>query len=353
MRVLICPLNWGLGHATRCRSIIDTLIARGHDVHLAGDGISMQILQASYPAIKFHTLAPLNIQYGKGFWTRLMIQIPKLSFWLVKDKIKINRLQKLFCFDLIISDSRPGCVISGVHSVFIINQPSPINPVRIVQWLVHRVLIYLYKRFDRLWIPDLEGDLNLSGKLIDLPSSVSAKRIGFLSVLEKEFSTSIRTKPGKIVAIVSGPEPARSEFEKSLLYHLKNLDALIIGGRPDLTKHTNNYTSFMEAEQLAKQINAAEYIICRGGYSTLMDLASSYKKLILVPTPGQTEQLYLARRIQDKKQGIIWDINQITWENIKVEADKMFPFHFKNDPGLLIRAIGEIERLNNRPETGI
>ncbi len=353
LRVLICPLNWGLGHATRCRPIIDLLTARGHEVHLAGDGLSIQILKTNYPAYPVHSLAPLNIQYGTDFWARLMVQIPTLIFWVVKDKIEINRLQKLFQFDLIISDSRPGCTVSGVSSVFIINQPSPIIPIQVVQWLVHRVLRRWYKRIDRLWIPDQEGDINLSGKLIELPSSVPTKRIGFLSVLENEFSEAIQTNPGKIVAIVSGPEPARSDFERALLYCLANQDALIVGGRPDLSIQTKGYSSFMDAMELAKQINEAEYIICRAGYSTLMDLAAYHKKLVLVPTPGQTEQLYLARQIQDKKQGIIWDMHQVTWKTIRSEADQMFPFYIKNDPLLLVHAIEEVERWCSGSESGI
>jgi len=345
LRILICPLNWGLGHATRCRPVIDLLTSRGHHVHLAGDGPSLQILKTNYPNHQVHKLAPLNISYGSSFWGRLILQVPALIQWMIKDKVLVRQLHRLFHFDVIISDSRPGCIINSAVTVFIINQPSPIIPFWGIRWTIQQVLRIGFKQFDRIWIPDLQGEDSLSGKLIELPLSIQARRIGFLSALEKYKTPEIREIKGRILAIVSGPEPTRSEFERDLRRKLENLDALIAGGRPDLTATNPGYSSFIDAPELAQQISQAEYIICRAGYSTLMDLAAYRKKLVLVPTPGQTEQEYLARLLQDKNQGTIWNIRQTSWETIQSEADGKYPFHLQNDPALLIEAVKEMEQL--------
>ena len=37
-RVLIAPLNWGIGHATRCIPIIKRLLEAGKEVIVAADG---------------------------------------------------------------------------------------------------------------------------------------------------------------------------------------------------------------------------------------------------------------------------------------------------------------------------
>lgn len=345
LRILICPLNWGLGHVTRCRPIIDLLTSRGHEVHLAGDGPSLQILKTNYPNHQVHKLAPLNISYGSNFWTRLMIQVPALIQWMIKDKIRVRQLHRLFHFDVIISDSRPGCILNSTITIFLINQPSPIIPFWGIRWLIKQVLRKGFKQFDRIWIPDLQGEASLSGKLIELPFSIRVRRIGFLSALEKYNTMETPEKRGRILAIVSGPEPTRSDFERDLRQKLENQDAFIAGGRPDVFTDSAGYSSFLDAPELAKQISQAEYIICRAGYSTLMDLAAYRKKLILVPTPGQTEQEYLARLLQDKNQGTIWNIHQKSWETVQSETDGKLHFHSQNDPTLLMHAVKEMEQL--------
>jgi len=343
LRILICPLNWGLGHATRCRPVIEILLTRGHEIHLAGDGLSLQVLKNNYPVLRFHELASLKIIYGLKFWTTLIRQIPRLMYWMIQDKIKIQRLHQSFQFDLVISDSRPGCWVNGIPNIFLINQPSPIIPYPLFRGVIYRLLISLYRKFDIIWIPDQEGKFNLSGKLIELPLSIKSKRIGFLSQLENDPVSTQPMIPHRILAIVSGPEPMRTEFELDLIKRLKNKDRLIVCGRPDQKIKEPDYISYLDAAALKDEISKAEYIVCRAGYSTLMDLASFQKKLVLVPTPGQTEQIYLAEHIKDKRQGTIWNIKEEEWEIVQSRADLMDPFHWKNDYSLLAKAVEDIE----------
>lgn len=344
-RILICPLNWGLGHATRCRPVIDLLIDRGHEVHLAGDGPSLLLLKKTYPGLPSHPLSSLHIVYGINFWTTLIRQVPLLIKWMYGDRRLIRQLQQEFQFDVIFSDSRPGARCRKVVNIFMINQPSPIIPFKGMEWLVHHGLYRLYRAFFCLWIPDLPGKSALSGRLARLPQSIPNRRIGFLSTLEQYKLKDSKIKPGRILAIVSGPEPSRSDFEQDLLSQLADEDALVVGGKPGQAEQRVGYTAFLDARELALEINQAEYVICRAGYSTLMDLACFNKRLILVPTPGQTEQEYLARTLQERGQGTEWKIKQDSWKSIRSQADLTNPFYLSNDHNLLIQAVEELEQV--------
>lgn len=345
LRILICPLNWGLGHATRSRPIIEQFIEKGHEVHLGGDGVSMEVLKNYYPKLPIHNLAQLNIQYGSSFWISLLKQLPQLFRWWNMDQKIIGHLYKQYHFDLIISDSRPGCHYHETNNILVISQLSPRLPNQLLTWSAHRLFQSIFKPFNEIWIPDQTKELTLSGQLIVFPFHIPSRRIGFLSKLEKSEGEVSSTIAGRVLAIVSGPEPLRTRFEKDLVEQLKNENALITGGRPYLKYQTSNYISYLDATALKEEINKAEYIICRSGYSTLMDLASYGKKIILVPTPGQSEQIYLANHLQSKKQGIIWDMNKLNWTQIKTRVNQIDPFYLKNDSSLLIKAVSEIEKL--------
>lgn len=342
LRILIGVLNWGLGHATRCQPVIEEFSSMGHEVHLAADGLAALVLEKNNPGLKVHRLAPLEVTYGTRFWLKLISQSSLLFTWLWKDRKITRRLQLLYQYDLILSDSRPACRIPGVPGIMIINQPSPEVPGRWLRWLTHRMLWAVLRRFDEIWIPDLPGEDNLSGKLIDLPARFNKIFVGFLSRI-KTPSGLIEPIPGRIMAIVSGPEPLRTEFQQELSQRLAGHDYIMVAGRPDRENYSARFFSYMDPARLAVEITKAEYIICRSGYSSLMDLAQFEKKLILVPTPGQTEQEYLAERWRRKGRAVIWDMNTRSLEKILHEAGQTLPFHLENEPGLLRSAIRKWE----------
>lgn len=344
MKVLICPLNWGLGHATRSSPIVDIFIQRGHEVHLASDGLAKVVLSRSYPQLPIHSLAPLTIVYGKSFWIKLFSQIFPFIFWLIKDHIVMLRLQKEHQFDLIISDSRPSCFIRGVYSTFISNQTSPILPNPTLQKLIRRALIRIMHNFDEVWIPDLPGDHALSGELIQVPQKMNTRFLGFLSRLSpvKYFPDTIKIY--KTIALVSGPEPMRSDLEDFLKSHLNDAEVLIIGGRPDKSGTNNHhYIPYLSPADLSIYLSKAERIISRGGYSSLLDFTSFNRRLILIPTPGQPEQNYLAQKIAAMNMAVIWDTNRENWDEVKARCEKTQPFYLKNDSNLLAQAIDHLE----------
>ncbi len=339
MKVLICPLNWGLGHATRSSQLIESMIQSGHEVHLGSDGLAAVTLQKAYPQLPMHTLASLDIQYGKWFWVKLFKQAYHLIAWDLKDQVRIKELQDQYHFDLILSDSRTGARSKKTKSIMLTHQCTPIVPFN---FIIDKMYWSRLKEFDEIWIPDLPNQ-KLSGQLSNLPNAIKRKYTGYLSRIPNHtFDTNKNQIKNKVLAIVSGPEPSRSDFEKKLMQELKFSNAIIVGGRPDRTNQENGliqYYSYLDAESLAVEIEKAEYIICRAGYSTLMDLTAFRKKLIMVPTPGQPEQNYLARHIQGMNMGIIWNMNQYTWPQIKIQVDKKSAFGIENQPELLEEAI--------------
>lgn len=343
MKVLICPLNWGLGHATRSSPIVEILMQRGHEVHLASDGLAKVVLSRSYPQLPMHSLAPLTIVYGKSFWIKLFSQILPFIFWLVRDHIIIRRLQKRYQFDLIISDSRPSCFKKGVYSTFISNQTSPILPNPLLQKLIRRALIRIMHNFDEVWIPDLPGDHALSGELIQVPKNIKTRYLGFLSRLAPVNDSTESIKIYKTIALVSGPEPMRSDLEDFLKSYLHDDDVLIVGGRPDQSATNHHYIPYLSPTDLSGYLSKADKIISRGGYSSLLDFTSFNKRLILIPTPGQPEQNYLAQKIAAMNMAVIWDTRRESWDEVKSRCEKVQPFYLKNDDCLLEKTIHDLE----------
>ena len=182
LNIVVCPLNWGLGHATRCSPIIDALIHRGHQVHLASDGLALELLKRHYPLLPIHPLASLSIKYGTYFWIKMGIQLVSILKWMALDRKKIKELHGIHHFDLIISDSRVACHIPGLPSVLLISQTAPRVPPFIKRFYL-KVLNGYVRLFDRIWIPDVSHDVDasLSGELITLPSNVQSSLIGLLT----------------------------------------------------------------------------------------------------------------------------------------------------------------------------
>ncbi len=339
-KVLVAPLNWGLGHATRCIPIINELLAIGADVCIASDGNALQLLKLEFPNLTFFELPSYNISYGKG--NDLVFSIPSI-LWNTKKAIAAEHaaLEKLIArhhFDLIISDNRYGIWNEKVHSVFITHQIN-IQVPGYLKWLQPLILNYNLKQisnFKECWIPDVAGDKNLSGVLshqCKLPSntyyigSLSRFDSGQLKFLKTTNSSSqfkslgLPEKP-QLLILLSGPEPQRTIFEKLILNQVAAIKykTLIVQGLTqthEVKQLSPNVTmvSYLTASNLKDIILSAELIVSRSGYSTIMDLAATHSKALLVPTPGQTEQEYLAKKFNDA--GIFYAVTQ---EDFSVEA---------------------------------
>lgn len=316
MKILICPLNWGLGHATRCVPIIQRLIMEGHELAVAADGFPLEFLRQELPSLRFIELPSYSIAYSSGSSqiSSMFFSIPNIIRGIVKEHFWLKKLLKTEPFDQIISDNRFGMWNKHIHSIYITHQLMIRMPQRLkifepLVWIIHRCFI---NRYNECWIPDDIENNGLSGDLshkYSLPAN--AKFIGIQSRFQnlKDIQPDSRFE---VVSIVSGIEPQRTIFEKSLIEKYRNADyqTLIITGQPQVGNpetQIGNITlvAHLSDLKITSVFLGTKKIISRSGYSTIMDLSAlnCLYKAEFIPTPGQTEQEYLAKihGKQDKK----------------------------------------------------
>lgn len=343
-RILVAPLNWGLGHATRCIPIIDELLKQGFEVILASDGRSLQILKKEFPKLKFVDLPAYDIHYTTNSMIfNIAYQIPKILFAICKEFHFINKLAKKEKIDIIISDNRYGCIGFQTKNIFITHQINIIIPFKPLEWLVNKCNHFLINRFDECWVPDFQGETSLSGQLSKGESIKKVKYLGLLSRMKNLSETS----KYDIIAVISGPEPQRTKFEKLVVDELKSIDkkSLVVLGKPNEENRfrTNEYlelVSHLNTNELNKAIESSELVICRSGYSSVMDLVRLKKHAILIPTPGQTEQEYLADRLRDKRYFYVQNQSSFSIEKGLQEIAKYnHPIEMENNHSELAKII--------------
>ncbi|CAH8284760.1 uncharacterized protein (TIGR00661 family) [Mariniflexile fucanivorans] len=303
-RILVAPLNWGLGHAARCIPIINALIAHGFEPIIASDGEALILLQKEFPTLSSVELPSYNITYtknGKFLKLKLLTDSPKLLKAIKAEKKATKNLIENNTISGIISDNRLGVFSKKVPSVFITHQLKVLSGI--TTWFSTKVHEKFMKKFNVCWVPDVEDNINLSGKLghpdtFEIPTTY----IGPLSRFEKRH-TNITND---LMVLLSGPEPQRSLLEKKLLSELKNYSGKVVFVKGIIEKEQTiqiigNMTlyNFMTSSLLEKTINESATIISRSGYTTVMDLAKLSKKAFFIPTPGQFEQEYLATRLME------------------------------------------------------
>lgn len=304
-RILVAPLNWGLGHAARCIPIIEQLQAKGFEPILASDGEALQLLQKEFPELRSISLPSYQIRYPeKGMllkW-KLLIDSPKILKAINAEKKIIDTLVSSGQIAGIISDNRFGVYHNTIPSVIITHQL--IVPSGQTTWLSSQLHQKFIKSFDQCWVPDHENEPNLSGKLGHSKSfSVPIKYLGVIS----RFNIIHLEKKYDLMVVLSGPEPQRTLLENKILDQLITYQkkVLFIQGKMEqkqTIKTRDNVTivNFMLAHELEKSFNESQLILARSGYTTLMDLALLKKKAFFIPTPGQFEQEYLATLMHEK-----------------------------------------------------
>jgi UDP-N-acetylglucosamine transferase subunit ALG13 len=310
--ILIAPLDWGLGHASRCIPIIKYLSLIDCDVIIASDGIQQSLLQAEFPHLQFINLPGYRVTFSKNRWKTLIKyfwQIPKILISINQENKWLQNFLLKNRVDAIISDNRYGLSNKNISSIFITHQLTIRSPFGIFfENLFQKINYYYINKFNECWVPDFEDSDNMGGKLShpDEMPLTSVKFLGRLSriVNQKSFSKSIQ-----LLVILSGPEPQRSIFEEILLAQLQTYGetTVFIRGLPGKTESLINSKDNLSiynhasATALNEYINEATFIISRSGYSTVMDLMGLMKKCIFVPTPGQSEQEYLAEYLSSRK----------------------------------------------------
>jgi len=297
-RILVAPLDWGLGHSTRCIPIIQRLLDLGAVPVIGADNGPLALLTREFPNLEHVQLPGVNIRYGEGrnqLWS-MARQFPAMVRSVQAERTLFDRIRRDLRLDGVISDQRFGIRSSELPSVIITHQVFPFTPI--AQGALRKVNLRHIARFDRCWIMDEPAAPGLAGDLShgrSLPANASY--IGTVSRMRPDGPGPARAY--RVVAVISGPEPQRTLLDQLLSGQLQNVpgEHLLVQGLPAKsgTEQVGNVTKVphMNATELAAHLAASEFIVSRSGYTTLMDLVALGRTAVVIPTPGQAEQEYL------------------------------------------------------------
>jgi Glycosyltransferase family 28 C-terminal domain len=339
--VLVAPLDWGLGHATRCIPIINELIQQGARVIVAANPGQNTLLKSEFPQIEFIETRGYNIRYKGGILLKwgLLFHLPALLKQVKRENIWLDDILQHYHIDAVISDNRYGLFNRRCPSVFITHQlqiqsgigssfaglnnkdlrgrfsrgPFFVNrwSLAVGRWADRKLLNWNYTRigkFSSCWIPDQEGELSIAG-LLSHPVKLPLIPVKYIGILSRFCESDNKIQRNALLILLSGPEPQRTEFEDILFRQLANttIDTVVLRGLPgsDLPipyiRKGIQIWNHLPLNVLNELLNNSKYIVARSGYSTVMDLLAVKKNAILVPTPGQTEQEYLGHYLHEKK----------------------------------------------------
>ncbi|CAG0966323.1 MAG: glycosyltransferase [Bacteroidetes bacterium] len=306
--ILVASLNWGIGHASRCIPIIRYLIRQNCNIYLASSGKAAELLRTEFPELPLHITPSYNVKYphNGNMMFSIIGQIPKIIKAIYQEHKWLKDFLKKHNVEAVISDSCYGMWNNKVPSVFITHQLNIQAPF--ASGIINSINSFFIKKYNEVWVPDDPDTINLSGTLSYFSKQVTnVKYIGILSRFA-ELQNQEKVLKYDVCAIISGPEPQRTIFESIVLNQLNNfpqLKCVIVRGienKPLEVQNGNHviFYSHLSVQPFLEILNSSKIVVCRSGYSTLMDLACTENKAVLVPTPGQTEQEYLAAFHKEK-----------------------------------------------------
>ncbi|SJZ66812.1 glycosyltransferase [Sediminibacterium ginsengisoli] len=335
-KVLVAPLDWGLGHATRCIPLIRALTASGYEVLVAAEGAQEELLRREFPELQFMYLAGYRVKYSKARWSLpfvLMKQAPYILKIIAKEQAWLKQTIKEHNISLVISDNRYGLYSDSIPAVFITHQLTIKAPFSWLEKLLRKINYRYINRFTACWVPDMAvtpvaGVLSHPSEMPDVP----VHYMGLLARFEAEQLPVIYDQ----CIVLSGPEPQRTLLEKFILKDLPALSGktVLVRGKPGDTQELNvpNHVTVynhLDTATMARAFVQSDLIICRSGYTTVMELLQLRKKALLIPTPGQTEQEYLAHTLMES--GFCFSVTQ---QELKLLQDtdkaRTFSYRFTN-----------------------
>lgn len=335
---MIAPLDWGLGHVTRCVPIIQHILSLGHSVIFAGNSSQKNYIQSIYPHIEYADLEGYNVQYSKNklaFVPKIVTQIPRLKKCIKREHLWLQAFVKSHHIDAVISDNRYGLYHANIPCIFVTHQLQIRSGYStLFDKLLLKIHYRFIEKFNRCWVVDIAEDEGLSGILghpAILPK-IKTEYVGLLSqcaVIEKEATPSIEYD---VLILLSGAEPQRSILADALWKKSIKSDKHIVfvagsdtAAIPeDIPPHIL-FHQRLSSDDLVLAIQSAGMVICRSGYSSLMDLIALNKKAILIPTPGQTEQEYLAYKMNKEKVFMAASQSKFDIQTSLINAS-VFPF---------------------------
>lgn len=320
IRILFAPLDWGLGHATRCIPLIRFFLEKGCTVWIAAEGRTEKLLRQEFPDLSFIPLRGYRIRYAgskTGLVFKMAAQIPTILYTIRYENQWLKKTVRRLSLDAVVSDNRFGLYHRSIPSIYITHQLSIQAPGgRAMESVLRRIHYHYINRFRSCWVPDAQNTPNLSGKL-GHPVRLPAIPLHYLGPLSRFVPHPIPID-NELLILLSGPEPQRTLFEDRLLQQLATFDqkVIFVRGLPGETVQLPGFSqvrivNHLPAEALNEVICRSNWVISRTGYTTVMDLVRLQKKSILVPTPGQTEQEYLGKYL--RAEGLSCTVSQASF----------------------------------------
>ena len=315
--ILIAPLDWGLGHATRCIPIIKALLLLGYNIYIACNNNQKKLLELEVKDVTFLLLNGYNVNYSfnnKLFALSIFKQLPKISKAIKFEHLWLEETIEKYKINLVISDNRYGLYTIKVPCIFITHQLLIKAPFAFIENYLQKINYQFINKFTQCWIPDFEASQNIAG-VLSHPKNMPSIPVKYIGPLARFEDKNILEKKYDYCIILSGPEPQRTILEQRILKQINTISGkiLLVRGLPNSQEHlltTNDIEikNHLSSIELGTAIRQSEFIITRSGYTTLMELLWLKKKSIVIPTPGQTEQEYLAKKLM--QQGWCYSILQ-------------------------------------------
>ena len=370
MKILVAPLDWGLGHATRCVPIVREFLRAGAEVELAVVTANAKFFREVFPNLRQRLAPSYNIVYPKHGYN--------MGLWLLKNSLHLNAVMKYehhfaeemverHGYDVLFSDNRFAFYSKNAYSIYMTHQrriafPQAFSAFEGVGTVWHANVM---RKFDEVWVPDLEFFPGYAGSLSHTGAAPSDKTMRFVGPLSR-FSECMpvesleaevidfekiaeKTARYKVVAIVSGVEPARTQFEQQLRHALFEIPGrhLMILGKPSVErkrwKEKNiEFQTHMPTAEFADAVRRADFVVSRGGYSTVMDMAELGAKCIFVPTPGQFEQIVLAHDLSESGFAAYIPAEKLSARTLTKAFESCENFPCLSKQNLLQKAVREV-----------
>lgn len=303
---LIAPLDWGLGHATRCVPIINECLAKGEKVVIAADGAAAAFLKQEFPNLKHIRLKGWRMRYFWPLPLALALQVPFFGVSILLEHWRLQQIIKQMGVSRVISDNRYGLWSHDADCTIITHQLY----IQLPQWLkllekpLHAFTARLLRRFAHIWVPDYaDAQKSLSGALSHGGAMDAAvEYIGPLSRFTADTMDEPSLPVPQVLVVLSGPGRQKKRFAKRVLRRLNGVAKriLVVGAEPNLKYQVTNgnalVVNHLSTQELNSLLKLAPHVIARSGYTTIMDLHRIGRRAILFPTKGQWEQEYLAER---------------------------------------------------------
>lgn len=353
-RILVAPLDWGLGHATRCIPVIRALLDHGAVPVIGADNGPLALLNSEFPDLEKVRIPGVTIRYSDGgsqLWS-MAKQFPAMIKSVRQERALFDRMRGPLKLDAVISDQRFGIRSSELPSVLITHQVFPFTPI--AKGALRKVNLRSIAKFDRCWVMDGPEPPGLAGELSHgtvLPEN--AQYIGTQSRMSSISSIHSESSPirYRIVAVISGPEPQRTLLDNILMEHLHGIEGehLLVRGMPkdDTIERIKNLTmvGHMKSDALATALFNADMIVSRSGYTTLMDLVAIGRNALIIPTPGQEEQEYLGRLHARTGRFIVQEQNSLDLRSALHQITKQRAVNPKANSNLLDQAFIDLASL--------